>query len=307
MTRTRRWLAAAAAALSLALAAGPALADTITISDADDDAFSLVDGTVSVGDYDIDLRAVRIDHGASVLTIASTFSFVNSDSFTSLMVKLDTNRDGVADFGVLWTPDDGTQGVLTLDATGAPTGVTCTNVDPTETFGVNGTATLAIPRSCINDPATVAVHVDAFWDGVNTAGDELTFLDSAPDTVSADVTSFSPAVAVARATTVPSAQSPHPAANTTITAKLSATSQKVGGKPAKLTIRVNGGGSPSGTVTIIDGRRKLRTLAVRAHRATTYTLPRKLKAGLHKITIKFTPTNAAYAASTKVVKVRVHH
>ncbi|WP_019143868.1 Ig-like domain-containing protein [Aeromicrobium massiliense] len=88
--------------------------------------------------------------------------------------------------------------------------------------------------------------------------------------------------------------SPHA---TTTAVRLSKAKQRLrGSKPARATITVSG--RAPGTVTVYDGRRKLRTVRLSAGRAT-YTLPRTLKVGRHSIKAVYRPaTTGTYAAST---------
>lgn len=210
MLRTpKTWLALAATGTALALATGPALADSITVSDADDDAVEIYDGEATPGDHDIDLRSVVIDHGSSDLRITSAFSVTEETSWTEIFVDVDTNLDGQADYFGFWSKSAGS-GVVRI----ATEEITCAEIGRGEQLGTNGTVTLTIPRSCLGTPASVAVRVDAVWDGEEAeTGKPLVFLDSAPDVVNG-VPVFSRAVAAsAPPVTVPSPNPPAPHVN----------------------------------------------------------------------------------------------
>lgn len=91
---------------------------------------------------------------------------------------------------------------------------------------------------------------------------------------------------------------------TTTAVRLSKGKQKYRGKPARLVVTISG--RASGTVTVLDGRRRLKVVRVKDGRAA-YTLPRTLKAGKHRITAVFRPATAGtYAGSTSnTVRLRV--
>lgn len=76
---------------------------------------------------------------------------------------------------------------------------------------------------------------------------------------------------------------------TRTTLRLSSSRQTYRGEPVRVTVTVSG--RPTGTVTVLDGRRRLKTVRVKDGRAT-YTLPRTLKAGKHRIKATFRPAHA---------------
>jgi hypothetical protein len=83
-----------------------------------------------------------------------------------------------------------------------------------------------------------------------------------------------------------------------LTVKYSGSKQKYKKSAVKLTIRATEG--YQGKVTIYDGKKKLKTIRVSSGNLTgagsgagsTYVLPKSLKKGTHKITVKFTATGA---------------
>ncbi|WP_165570360.1 Ig-like domain-containing protein [Aeromicrobium sp. IC_218] len=83
---------------------------------------------------------------------------------------------------------------------------------------------------------------------------------------------------------------------TRTTVRLSSGRQTYRGEPVRVTVTVSG--RPTGTVTVLDGRRRLKTVRVKDGRAT-YTLPRTLAAGKHRIKATFRPATAGtFRAST---------
>lgn len=113
MLRTpKTWLALAATGTALALVTAPALADSITVSDADNDAVELIGSEMTgVDDFEIDLRSVVVDHGLTDLKITSTFSGTYEDSWTEMYVDVDTNLDGRPDYYAVWSKSAGVSGV----------------------------------------------------------------------------------------------------------------------------------------------------------------------------------------------------
>ena len=91
---------------------------------------------------------------------------------------------------------------------------------------------------------------------------------------------------------------------TTTKVALSRATQKVGKKPAKVTVTVSG--KAVGSVTIFDGKKKLKTVTLKGGKAT-YTLSKTLKKGKHTIKAVFTPTNveAFKTSKSKSVKLTV--
>lgn len=87
------------------------------------------------------------------------------------------------------------------------------------------------------------------------------------------------------------------AQSTTTTVRLSKAKQAFRGKkPARATITVSG--RATGTVTVYDGRKRLKTLRLSGGRAT-YTLPRTLRTGKHSIKAVYRPAvTGTYASST---------
>jgi hypothetical protein len=95
-----------------------------------------------------------------------------------------------------------------------------------------------------------------------------------------------------------------PARRTVTRLKLSKSRQVRGKTPARATVVVSS--APAGTVTILDGTRKLRTVKVRQGR-TSVVLPRTLKAGTHTIRAVFRPADlrAVLGSVSKSVRLRV--
>lgn len=300
MQRIKSRLLVTSLGTSLLLLAAPAFAGTTVVGDPDDDAWAVTTSGIIVGDHDIDLRSVLIDHGTQSLQLVSTFSFTNADSWTDLQASIDTNLDDVADYTVLWSKDYGVAGVLD-----AAENVTCSTIGTSEKYGVNGTVTMTIPRTCLGSPRSLAIHVDAFWFGTSQADTDLTFVDSAPGLFIDEPTAFSAPVASSNTGSVTSPQAPAPVpGKTRVTAKLSKKSQTFGKAAAKLTIRV--AGDPAGTVQIADGRKVLKRLPVKAGKSLVFKLPRKLKPGTHRLKVTFTPADkTSFAGSSQTVKLRV--
>ncbi len=302
--RARLRTAAVAVGLALTMTAAPALSATTNLPDPDDDAFVITDDGVAVGDFDIDLRNVAIDHGTKSVMITAQFSYTNAESWTQFSVSFDTNRDGLRDHVALWSLADGLAGVLEVGPDGSIGDVTCSSIGTSQRFGVNGTVTLTIPRTCLGSPAAVAVHVDVLWSGTSEAGTDLDFVDSAPGTIIDDPMMFSAPVASSNTGTVTSPALP--VVKTSIVASLSKRTQKVGGASAVLRVRVVGAGGASGTVKIRDGRKTLRSVAVRAGRPIKYRFPSRLKAGAHRIVVVFAPTDRKkFSPSTRTLRLVV--
>jgi hypothetical protein len=304
-------LGVAASGVALLLAAGPATADVINLPDADDDAFAITASNVTVGDYDIDLRSVLIDHGTSSVLVASTFTYTNADSWTDLTVQFDVNGDRVSDYTALWSKDSGAHGVLRNNPDGTDT-VTCTSAGPAEAPGVNGTVSLNIPRNCLGNPASVAVHVDVLWAGYNVYGYELYFVDSAPGLLTDEPVSYSAPVATSNTGTVTSPAPPAPVAappvaksGTKVSASLSSKTQ-VAGSPVKMKVRITGEGNPSGIVKVTSGATKIRTMRVTARKVYTVRMPADLRPGINKIKARFIPTDQGrFLQSTKIIRLVV--
>lgn len=304
MRYSRFRTAAIAAGLALGLAAAPALAEVTDLPDPDQDAVELsIDGLAS-GDFEIDLRNVRIDHGTKSIMVTSTFSYLVDDSWTTYSVKFDTDQDGVQDHVALWGLEEDVAGVVQVDAEGNSLGVTCTSIGISRQLGVNGTATLNIPRSCLGNPASVAVNVFVTWEGLDTGYNELYYWDTAPGSILDDPIPFSIPVTSSNTGTVTSPQPPR--IQTQVVASLSKTKQVRGKTPATLKVRVSGGGGPAGNVKVTDGSRVLRTLSIPAGRTVSYRLPKTLKVGVHRIKVTFTPSSPAkFSGSSKTLQLRV--
>jgi hypothetical protein len=70
----------------------------------------------------------------------------------------------------------------------------------------------------------------------------------------------------------------------------SAVSQKYNSsKRVKLAIATNGNSAHTGKATVYDGKKKIGTFTVKQGKGS-YTLPKRLKKGTHKIKVKFTAT-----------------
>lgn len=306
------------------MTAAPAAADVYDLPDPDDDAIAITNSGLSVGDFDIDLRNIRIDHGTTNLAVTSTFSYTNADSWTDLHVQIDTNADRVPDYTALWSKDAGVAGVLRNNPDGTST-VTCTTIGTGEVMGVNGTVTLNIPRTCVGSAASLAIHTDVFWFGYNTSGEELDFVDSAPGLLTDTPISFSVPVAATQAVTVPSPAPPAPVPTTPTTpttppttpelktatkvaASLTSKTQRLGGTPAQVKVVVKATGSnPVGKIMVLRGSKSLRSITARANKTYRLAMPKSLVPGLHRIKVKFTPADSSrYLGSTsKVLKLRV--
>lgn len=302
MQRNRIRLITASIGTTLALLAVPAFAGTTIVGDPAEDAVAVTEYGIAFGEYDIDLRSVSIDHGTESLQVVSRFTYTNAESWNNLTLSIDTNLDGVPDYTVLWSKEDGVSGVLD-----AAENVTCLSVGTSETYGVNGTVTVTVPRTCLGSPSSLAVHVDVFWFGLNTSGEDLSFVDSAPGMLIDDPMSFSAPVLSSNTGTATSPQLPVPVPapqKTRVTAKLSKKSQTIGRAPSSLRINVSGGAV--GRVDIADGRKLLKRLPVKAGKTVTFKLPRRLKAGTHRIKVAFVPADARrFTASSQTVKLRV--
>lgn len=300
MQRSKLRLLAISIGTSLALLAVPAFAGTTVVSDPAEDALAITDYQVTVGGYDIDLRSVFIDHGTRSLQIVSTFTYTDADSWNNLRLSIDTNLDGVEDYFVLWAKESGVSGVLN-----AADEVTCRSVGTSEKYGVNGTVTVTVPRTCLGSPNRLAVHVDVFWFGLNTWGEDLSFVDSAPGLFIDDPMSYSSPVSSSNTGTVTSPQAPVLVPRKTrVMARLTKKTQKIGRAPASLRIKISG--SATGRVDIADGRKFLKRLSVKAGKAVTFKLPRRLKVGAHRIKVSFVPADKSkFTASSRTVRLRV--
>ncbi|MBS4754604.1 hypothetical protein KG112_17490 [Nocardioides sp. zg-ZUI104] len=295
----RRWSAASVAGLALALAASPAIAETLDVHDESGDALAITDYGIAYGDFDIDLRNVRIDHGTRNLQIVSTFTYLDATSWHYYVADVDTNADGVADHRLVWDRDAGFQGVAQVDLAGNATAVTCTTAGGQEKLGVNGTLTFTVPRTCVGSPAQLAVNVTVMWSGQSEADTDLAFVDTAPG-MFGETPTFSAPVRSSNTGTITSPQAPQ--VRTSISASVAKTKYKAKSKPPKVTFKVP---QTSGSVKIqVDGRTK-KTVRVAAGRRYSYQLPR-LKRGAHTVKLTFTPTQGKrYLGSTKTLRVRV--
>ena len=163
-------------------------------------------------------------------------------------------------------------------------------------------------------PANASGSVQILSDGVPVAtvpvSNGIAFanlpqtLASGPHSISAaftpaDAQAFSASASTAAPLTVISAAT---ATKTTVT--LSKKSQKFKKSPAKVKVVVSE--KAVGTVTIFDGKKKLKTVTLKGGKVT-YTLSKTLKKGKHTIKAVFTPTNIeAFKTSTsKSVKLTV--
>lgn len=322
MKNTKSRLATTAAGVALLLVAAPAMADIANLPDPDDDAFAVTNSGVTVGDYDIDLRNVTLDHGTQGVAVTSLFSYTNADSWTSVSVKFDLNADNVADYTALWSKPSGVNGVVRNNPDGSAT-ATCTSANPTETLGVNGTVSLSFPRTCIGSPGAFRAHVDVLWSGQNTSGEPLYFVDSAPGALGDDPVTYSAPVATSSTGTatspVPPAPTPTPPvlpvptpeqpalkAATWVSASLSSRTQIVGKAPVKMKVRIGSAKDNPGVLRVTSGSKHIRTLNAFTGRTYTVKMPRKLKAGLNRIKVTFTPNYShLYEGSSRTVKLRV--
>jgi hypothetical protein len=114
----------------------------------------------------------------------------------------------------------------------------------------------------------------------------------------ADALRHQPSQATGVLTVVPAAQ----ATRTTI--RLSKTRQVYRKNPARITVAVTG--RAPGTATVYDGARRLGTVRVTAGRAT-YTVPRTLKPGVHRLRALFIPRDreAFGRSSSGLVRLKV--
>ena len=163
-------------------------------------------------------------------------------------------------------------------------------------------------------PANASGSVQILSDGVPVANVPVSngtafanlpqTLASGPHSISAtftptDAQAFSASSSTAAPFTVTSVAK---ATKTTVT--LSKKSQKFKKSPAKVKVVVTE--KAVGTVTIFDGKKKLKTVTLKGGKAT-YTLSKTLKKGKHTIKAVFTPTNVeSFKTSTsKSVKLTV--
>jgi hypothetical protein len=310
---TKKWMAGVSAGVLGMLTAGSAAAETTAVTDNALDALTFTSSGVSFGDFNIDLRSVRIDHGTATLEVTSMFTFTRTDSWNTLNLSVDTTGDSVEDYLVSWAKGRGVTSVR--DAAGT---VRCTSIGTQETDGVNGTVTLTIPRSCLGSPAAVAVHVDVYWFGSDAYGGNFAFVDSAPGMFVDAPLKYSSPVASSNTGTATSPEGPVTApapaptvgpvvrTKTAIKAKLSKKSQVLNGISAKLTIRVTGTNPPAGRIVIKDGKKKLKSINTVAGKKVVYRLPTALKIGQHRLKVKFAPTDAVlFTSAARSVSLRV--
>ncbi|CAM3532732.1 hypothetical protein NODU109028_21195 [Nocardioides dubius] len=301
---THRFAAIAAGCLSLALTVAPAIADTTNVGDAAYDAIRLTDdGTITYGDFDIDLRNIYIDHGTRDLQIASRFTYLDATSWTQQLIALDTNNDSVTDYTVLWDSAEGISGVVREypDGTSSPT---CINITTSQSLGVNGSTNVKFPRSCIGNPASVRVHVDVWWIGLSQADTDLYFTDSAPGELLDEPVTFSHPVASSNTGTATSPSAPK--VQTKLSAALSKSTVKARAAAPKVTVKATAAGNPAGKVVIADNGKTLKTVSAHAGKKITYTLPRTLKPGRHSIKVTFTPNDTKkYLPTSKTLKLKV--
>ena len=88
------------------------------------------------------------------------------------------------------------------------------------------------------------------------------------------------------------------------TLKYSASSQKYNRTGVKISVSMFSSSARSGKITIYDGKKALKTMALKSGKAT-WTLPKKLKKGTHRIKVKYTPTRddkTFYTSRTSTVK-----
>jgi hypothetical protein len=75
--------------------------------------------------------------------------------------------------------------------------------------------------------------------------------------------------------------------NPGLSVKYSKSSQRYKKTPVTLTIRTTA--AYTGKAVVYDGKKKLKTLSLKSGNDVTYNLPKKLKIGKRKISVKFTP------------------
>jgi hypothetical protein len=95
---------------------------------------------------------------------------------------------------------------------------------------------------------------------------------------------------------------PVPPRATRTSVRLSKRTQVYGSRPASMAIRVSG--NAAGKVSVFDRSKRLKTLVLRAGRAS-YRLPKRLKVGRHSLTVRFTPANPKQHQASTSAKVTV--
>lgn len=292
----------AAIVISTVLLAGSAGAATHNFSDDVFDAWGFTDYSSQFGDFDIDLTRVDVDHGTRDLNLTARFTRLVPDSWTHFRALLDTNQDGFTDYTILWGREQGTAFVMDEDEL-----YVCDVKNTTERLGAGGSLAVTVSRSCIGNPATVAVHVDAMWMGYNEDWDDLYFVDSAPGEFVEDWTTFSAPVRSSNTGSATSPQAPKPVAKkTSVSAKLSSKTFVLGSKAPKLTVKPKGSGNPKGRVKITVKGKTVKNVSTRAGKKVTYTFKKNLKPGKHKVKVTFTPSDRKrWKTSSKTVTLTV--
>lgn len=94
-----------------------------------------------------------------------------------------------------------------------------------------------------------------------------------------------------------------------VTAVLAKRTVRVGGKRARVSVRVlrrsTAYSQPSGTVKVAVRGRTVATKKVAAGRTVTLSLPKRLKTGRHSVTVAFTPSRTSHAAGHRASSAKV--
>lgn len=284
------------------VAVGTALATTasaavLVINDHDNDVIEIDSGYISYGDYDMDLRSVTVHHTTSSVVLKHQFDSLSATSFDALVVAFDTNGDRWADRTAVFDALLGESAVFLgdLDEDGP---AVCRNVSTAMQMGRPGTLTLSVPRSCLGNPSSVAVNVSLIWSNYDGS---LMYGERAPGDFGDGQLTFSLPVAVDRATVVK--PNPAPAAKPAAASRIVVAGRPAGRKP--LRVKVTSTALPQGKLTITVQGKRLQA-QVKGRGFVSVKLPKSLKRGTHRATVRFVPTNPrVLKASSTTVKVKI--
>lgn len=299
---TKASLALTTAVAFTAIGATAASAGVHVLPDFNDDVIEdwALSDYYETGDYDMDLSSLRIDHQSQNVVLTHTFDSFSTTSLHGVLVQFDTNADGQIDHTAIWDHETKT-GTVRYGALENDGATRCSSFASTLRLGSPGTLTFTIPRSCLGNPAQVAVRTDIVWFGTDNEGNDLSYFESAPGTILEDFLTLSPAVAAQRAVTVrpgPVVVAPKPVATSLTVAK-----RKPGKSAVK--VRVKATRTPQGKLSMRIAGKTVKA-NVRSAKQVSLKLPRGTRKGTYKATITFTPSNRSLLkASRKVVKVKV--
>lgn len=275
------------------LPGAPASADALVVRDADDDAVRQSSSTFATGDFGTDLRSVRFEHRA---TAVEAVAVLDPGVPVLGVLEIDVDGDGNRDFFLAGT-------ALAVDpgpVPGAPLNtVPCAGASTSEISGAARSLRFTVPRRCLDFPAAVSMRVGIISSSSDPeTGANTVVTDVAPDARADGAPVFTRALPVAtvKATTAP----PEPV----VSVRPSATSQRSGGAPVRLTVRVSR--RAGGAIVVREGSSVLARTTVRPGRAAVVRLPSRLTVGVHRLVVEFVPrAPRRFSSASATISIRV--